>query len=66
MGYDQLLFACESLDAFGKYFPIFLTDKSVSYNNTDFHLVKSANCFQNRFLQVFRFEEMAIVPVTNY
>jgi hypothetical protein len=66
MGYDQLLFACESLDAFGKYFPLFITDKSVSYSNTDFHLVKTASCFQNRFLQVFKFEELAVLPVTNY
>jgi hypothetical protein len=66
MGYDQLLFACEALNAFGKYFPLFLTDKSVSYTNTDFHLVKTATCFQNRFLQVFKFEEFAVLPVTNY
>ncbi len=66
MGYDQLLFACQSLDAFGKYFPLFLTDKSVSYTNTDFHLVKTATCFQNRFLQVFKFEDLAVLPVTNY
>ena len=66
MGYDQLLFACEALNAFGKYFPLFLTDKSVTYTNTDFHLVKTATCFQNRFLQVFKFEEFAVLPVTNY
>lgn len=66
MGYDQLLFTCEALDAFGKYFPLFLTDKSVSYSNTDFHLVKTANCFQNRYLQVFKFEDMVLIPVANY
>jgi ABC-type branched-subunit amino acid transport system substrate-binding protein len=66
MGYDQLLFACEALNAFGKYFPMFVADKSLSYANTNINLVKTPTCFQNRYLQVFRFEDMKLVPVTNY
>ena len=63
MGYDQFLFACESLDAFGKYFPIFLEGKTISYANTDFTLTKTPSVFQNNYLMLYRFEDNKIIPI---
>lgn len=63
MGYDQLIFACEALDAFGTYFPMFLENKSIPYSNTDFRLIKSDNCFHNLYLEVFQLREGEILKV---
>ena len=63
MGYDQLLFACETLDAFGKYFPLFITGKSLSYSNTNFELTKTETCFQNKYLQIYQLRDRELIPV---
>ncbi|PCJ64388.1 MAG: hypothetical protein COA58_13625 [Bacteroidetes bacterium] len=63
MGHDQLLFTCEILDAFGGYFPLFLEGKKLSYANTDIALTKTATCFQNKYLQFFQLQDMAIIPI---
>ncbi len=63
MGYDQLMFACESLDAFGKYFPLFLENKSIEYSNTDFRLIKSENSFHNLYLGIFQLKEDRLIKV---
>ena len=63
MGYDQFLFACESLDAFGKYFPMYLEGKTISYANTDFSLTKTPSVFQNNYLMLYRFEDHKIIPI---
>ncbi len=62
-GYDQLMFACEALDAFGELFPVFLENKSVAYSNSIFCLTKASNCFHNQYLQVFKYEEKEVQPV---
>jgi ABC-type branched-subunit amino acid transport system substrate-binding protein len=56
MGHDQMLFAFEALDAFGSHFPLFLEGKSIDYTNTTISLTKSATCFQNKFLQLYKLE----------
>jgi ABC-type branched-subunit amino acid transport system substrate-binding protein len=63
-GYDQLLFACEALDAFGEFFPLFLENKSISYTNSDFCITKTNNCFHNKYINVFKYEEKEVVPVS--
>ncbi len=62
-GYDHLLFACETLDAFGKYFPLFLEDKTISYSNSNFCITKEGNSFDNKYIQILEFKERKIVPV---
>jgi hypothetical protein len=54
MGYDHLLFACEILDAFGTYFPIFIEGKEITYSNTNFSMKKTQSTFQNQYLGIFR------------
>jgi len=63
MGHDQILFACEALDAFGKYFPLFIEGKSISYANTDIKLTKTSTCFQNKYIQLFELREMELRPI---
>ncbi|MDB9791647.1 hypothetical protein OAB43_02565, partial [Bacteroidia bacterium] len=60
MGHDQVLFACEVLDAFGKYFPLFIEDKSIPYANTNIKLTKTNTCFQNKYIQLFELREMEL------
>jgi ABC-type branched-subunit amino acid transport system substrate-binding protein len=60
MGHDQVLFACEILDAFGSYFPLFIEGKTVSYANTDFTLKKTNTCFQNKYLEIFQLRDMEL------
>lgn len=63
MGHDQVLFACEVLDAFGKYFPLFIEGKSIPYANTDMKLTKTTTCFQNKYIQLFELREMELRPI---
>ena len=60
MGHDQVLFACEVLDAFGKYFPLFIEGKSIPYANTNIKLTKTTTCFQNKYIQLFELREMEL------
>ncbi len=63
LGYDQMLFALEALDAFGRYFPIFLEDKAISYANTNMVITKTKACFQNKYLQMFTLSESELKPI---
>ena len=63
MGHDQVLFACEVLDAFGKYFPLFIEDKSIPYANTNIKLTKTNTCFQNKYIQLFELREMELKSI---
>ena len=54
MGYDHLLFACEILDAFGNYFPLFIEDKEITYSNTNFSMKRTDSTFQNQYLGIFK------------
>lgn len=63
MGYDQVLFACELLNAFGPHFPLFIPNKSFEYSNNRFELVPSNNCYHNRFLQVLQYKDAELVAV---
>ncbi|MDA8886627.1 ABC transporter substrate-binding protein [Bacteroidia bacterium] len=62
MGYDQLLFACETLDAFGKYFPIFIEGKALNYSNSNMEFKKTSSCFQNKYLQLYQLRDREIIP----
>ncbi|MEY2924139.1 MAG: hypothetical protein RLZZ337_687 [Bacteroidota bacterium] len=64
MGYDHILFTCELLDAFGKYFPLFVENKVVPYSNTNFNLVKQDGAFHNQYIQVFQFRDKEVIPVS--
>lgn len=57
MGYDQMLFALEALDAFGGYFPLFLEGKSIPYANSNLAITKTATCFQNKYIQLYTLED---------
>lgn len=59
-GYDHLIFACEILDAFGEHFSDFLMDKRVYYANSVFCFTKQDNCYQNHFIQVFKYEDLEV------
>lgn len=63
MGYDQLLFTCELLDAFGQYFPLFVENKVVTYGNTQFNLVRDEGIYNNRFIQIFQYSDKQVVPL---
>jgi hypothetical protein len=54
MGYDHVLFACEVLDAFGTYFPLFIEGKEITYANMDFSMNRTESNFQNKYLGIFR------------
>jgi ABC-type branched-subunit amino acid transport system substrate-binding protein len=62
-GYDHMLFSAELLNAFGKYFPVFITDRKFEYSNTAFKLVKAGNCLHNKYIQTFTFEEDRLTAV---
>lgn len=64
MGHDQILFACEVLDAFGKYFPLFIEGKSIPYANTNIELTKTATCFQNKYIQLFELRDMELRAIS--
>lgn len=64
MGYDQLLFGCEILDAFGGYFPLFITEKKITYTNMDMQMEKGATSVNNRFIQMYRLEDFQLIPLT--
>ena len=63
MGYDQLMFACEVLDAFGQYFPLFLENKVITYSNTSFNMTMTDNCFHNKYLQIFQYRDKEIITL---
>jgi hypothetical protein len=63
MGYDQFLFACELLNAFGEHFPEFISNKRFEYSNNRFQLSLAHHCYHNQFLQVFAFNELELVAV---
>jgi len=64
MGYDQMLFGGEVLHAFGKYFPLFVTDKRFDYSNSSFNLKKIDNCFHNEYIQVISFKDGVLAPAS--
>lgn len=64
-GYDQMLFAGELLNAFGEYFPLFIENKTFEYSNTRFSLIKSNNCYQNKFLEIIAFQDSKLVSVNS-
>ena len=53
MGYDHLLFACEILNAFGNYFPLFIEGNEISYANMNFCMLRTPSNFQNKYLGIF-------------
>lgn len=57
MGYDQMLFAVEALDAFGQYFPLFLEGKSIPYANSNMAITKTKTCFQNKYMQLYTLDK---------
>lgn len=63
IGYDQMLFALEALDAFGRYFPLFLEGKSIPYANTNMVITKTETCFQNKYLQLFTLSGSELQPI---
>ena len=63
MGYDQFLFACELLNAFGEHFPIFITNKAFTYSGTRFKLVMANHCYHNQFMQIYAFQEKELIEV---
>jgi len=64
MGYDQLLFTCELLDAFGTYFPLFIENKKISYSNTSFNMSQIDGAYNNMFIQLFQFQDKELIPVS--
>ncbi|MGB1039026.1 MAG: hypothetical protein ACPGYY_10300, partial [Bacteroidia bacterium] len=60
-GYDQMMFACESLDAFGEHFPLFLEGKSLSYANSNFTFKRTPSCFHNKSLHIFQLREKELL-----
>ena len=64
MGYDQLLFTCELLDAFGTAFPSFISNKVLPYSNSSFNMVMVDGAYNNRFLQLFQFREKELIPLS--
>jgi hypothetical protein len=54
MGYDHLLFACEILNAFGNYFPLFIEGNEISYANMNFCMRRTPSNLQNKYLGIFR------------
>lgn len=54
MGYDHVLFACEILNAFGNYFPLFIEDNEISYANMNFCMRRTPSNLQNKYLGIFR------------
>jgi len=67
LGYDQTLFLGELLNAFGKYFPLFIENKLFEYDAYNFRLTFGNNCFQNYGLGLLKFTESELIPVTlNY
>lgn len=64
MGYDQMLFATELLNAFGEYFPMFVQDKTFEYSNTRFTLTSFNNCYQNKFLEILEFKDSKLSSAT--
>lgn len=67
LGYDQTLFLGELLNAFGKYFPLFIENKLFEYNAYNFRLSFGNNCFQNYGFGLLKFTESELIPVTlNY
>lgn len=65
MGYDQMLFATELLNAFGEHFPMFVQDKTFEYSNTRFTLTNHNNCYQNRFIEVLEFKDSKLSSATS-
>ncbi len=63
MGYDQMLFALEVLDAFGGYFPLFLEGKSIPYANSTMAITKTSTCFQNKFIQLYKLEDCELKAI---
>jgi len=63
MGYDQMLFAVEALDAFGSFFPLFLEGKSIEYANSNMAITKTSTCFQNKFIQMYKLEKSELKAV---
>ncbi|NNJ54801.1 MAG: amino acid ABC transporter substrate-binding protein [Bacteroidia bacterium] len=63
MGFDQLLFSCEVLDAFGQYFPMFLENKVITYGNSSFNMTMTDNCFHNKYLQIFQYKDKEIITI---
>ncbi|MDB4161809.1 ABC transporter substrate-binding protein [Bacteroidia bacterium] len=63
MGYDQMLFALEVLDAFGGYFPLFLEGKSIPYANSTMVITKTSTCFQNKFIQLYKLEDCELKAI---
>ena len=60
LGYDHFLFSCQVLDAFGKYFPLFLENKRVTYSNTSFYWIKQDFYYQNQHLKVLKMEDFGL------
>lgn len=60
LGYDHFLFACQALDAFGTYFPLFLENKRVVYSNTSFYWVKQDFYYQNQHLKILKMEDFGL------
>lgn len=54
MGYDHVLFACEILNAFGNYFPLFIQGNEISYANMNFCMRRTPSNLQNKYLGIFR------------
>ena len=63
MGYDQMLFSLEVLDAFGTFFPLFLEGKSISYANSTMEITKTSTCFQNKFIQLYKLEDYELKAI---
>lgn len=61
MGYDQLLFSAELLDAFGHSFAEFISDKRVNYAATDFNFIKTSTCYHNDYLYIYSLREGQLV-----
>lgn len=65
MGYDQMLFASELLNAFGKYFTLFIQDKTFEYSNTRFTMTNHNNCYQNKFIEILNFKDSKLISVSS-
>ena len=63
MGYDQMLFALEMLDAFGGYFPLYMEGKSIPYANSTMVITKTPTCFQNKFIQLYKLEDCELKAI---
>lgn len=64
MGYDQTLFLGELLNAFGKYFPLFIQDRLFEYDSHNFRLTEGNHCLQNVGISLLKFTESEVIPVT--